>query len=366
MHATPDPRANNFDFLRFFAASVVVFGHSFWLSGRGVDEPLRRFTGSYDSADIAVHLFFVMSGYLIASSWLNSRSLIDFIGKRALRIFPALIVSVLAGVLVVGPLATQLAPADYWGSSETLRYLRNIALLTQFSLPGVFVDNPFPNTVNGSLWTLPYEVMMYATVVLLGVAGLFGRSSALLGFVVLLGTQFYLFPVFELQSDLLRKFSRLGAFFYGGVVLYLYRTRMLWSGKIAALLLGANLVTAGGEHWPLIHALTLPYLVIYLAHLRIPRLSGFGKAGDFSYGVYIFSFPLQQLIAYWSAGSLPLPAFMALGFAASLLAALLSWHLIEAPAMALKRYLPQARRRGEAALGGAAAADATFTVRRRS
>ncbi|MBV2207734.1 MAG: acyltransferase [Pseudomonas sp.] len=344
MNAT-DSRDNNFDFLRFFAASAVVFGHSFWLSGRGTSEPVRLFTGRYDSADIAVHLFFVMSGYLIAASWLNSRSVIDFVGKRALRIFPALAVSVLLGVLVIGPLATQLPLADYWSGPQTLGYLGNIALLTQFQLPGVFVDNPFPNTVNGSLWTLPYEVLMYASVVLLGMLGLFSRRMALLGLALLIATQFYLIPAFDLQSDLLRKFTRLGVFFYFGAVLYLYRHRIRWSWKIAVPLLATSLLSAGHGIWPLVHSLTLPYLVIYLAHLRIPRLAGFGKAGDFSYGLYIFSFPLQQLLMYWSAGSLPLLPFMVLGFSASLLAAVLSWHLVEAPALALKRYLPRGLRR---------------------
>ncbi|EIK53747.1 acetyltransferase [Stutzerimonas stutzeri TS44] len=361
MNAPSDPRNNNFDFLRFFAASTVVFGHSFWLSGRGASEPVRLFTGSYDGADIAVHLFFVMSGYLIAASWLNSRSLIDFAGKRALRIFPALAVAVLFGVLVVGPLATRLPLADYWSEPQTLGYLGNIALLTQFQLPGVFVDNPFPNTVNGSLWTLPYEVMMYVSVVLLGVLGLFRRRMALLGLAMLFAIQFYLIPALDLQSELLRKFSRLGVFFYFGAVLYLYRQRIRWSWKIAVPLLAASLLSAGHDIWPLVHALTLPYLVIYLAHLRIPALAGFGKAGDFSYGLYIFSFPLQQLLMHWSAGSLPLLPFMLLGFSASLLAAVLSWHLIEAPALALKRHLPRGVRRAtqpRPALAG------TATVRR--
>ena len=75
---------------------------------------MRLFSGSYDSADIAVHVFFVMSGFLIAASWLNSRSVLDFAAKRALRIMPALIVSVLFVVLVIGPLATRLPLGEYF------------------------------------------------------------------------------------------------------------------------------------------------------------------------------------------------------------------------------------------------------------
>ena len=109
-------------------------------------------------------------------------------------------------------------------------------------------------------------------------------------------------------------------------------------------MVSVNVLSARSEYWQLVHVLTLPYLTLYLAQLRIPRLAGFGKAGDFSYGLYIFSFPIQQLIMHWTDGQLPLIPFMLLAFAGSFIAAALSWHLIESPALALKRYLPRRRR----------------------
>ena len=338
---TPANRDNNFDFLRFFAAAMVVFGHSYGLAGQAHQEPLRLFSGSYDSADIAVHVFFVMSGFLIAASWLNSRSVLDFAAKRALRIMPALIVSVLFVVLVIGPLATRLPLGEYFRAPGTFAYLSNAALITEFRLPGVFASNPFPDTVNGSLWTLPYEVLMYATVVTLGLLKAFGRNMALISLLLMVVTHFWLIPLYEVQSDLLYKATRLGAFFYAGVAFYLYRQRILWSWKLATLMVVANLIFARNDQWEFVHVLTLPYLTLYLAQLRIPRLAGFGKAGDFSYGLYIFAFPIQQLIMHWSDGRLPLLPFMALSFITSLAAAVLCWHLIEAPALRLKRYLPQ-------------------------
>lgn len=354
MHApTTAPRDNNFDFLRFFAASMVVFGHSYGLSGQADREPLRLFSGSYDSADIAVHIFFVMSGFLIAGSWLNSRSVLDFAAKRALRILPALIVSVLLAVLLVGPLATALPLGDYFAAPGTLAYLSNAALITEFRLPGVFASNPFPDTVNGSLWTLPYEVLMYATVVTLGLLKAFGRNMALISLLLMVVTHFWLIPLYEVQSDLLYKATRLGAFFYAGVAFYLYRQRILWSWKLATLMVVANLIFVRSDQWEFVHVLTLPYLTLYLAQLRIPRLAGFGKAGDFSYGLYIFSFPLQQLLMHWTDGQLSLVPFMLLSFAGSLLLAVLSWHLIEAPALRLKRYLPRAPRSDQAAAAAA-------------
>ena len=336
--------ANNFDFLRFLAASAVVFGHCYWLSGAGSVEPVRLFTGSMDTADIAVNLFFVMSGFLIAASWMNSRSVLDFAAKRALRIFPALCVSTLFTVLIVGPLATALPLKDYLLSSQTLRYLSNTALVTQFHLPGVFTDNPFPNTVNGSVWTLPYEVLMYTALLAMGLLKVFGRIAVLVVPISLLLMHFHLAPALGLESDILRKSTRLGMFFFFGSALYLYRRQLPWNWKVALSMLALSLLSARTELWFYIHVLTLPYLTIYLAHLPIPRLSGFGKHGDFSYGIYIFSFPVQQLLMHWFSPQLPLGVFMAISLLASIGIAALSWHLIEAPALRLKRYLPGARK----------------------
>ncbi|WP_407291201.1 acyltransferase family protein [Stutzerimonas zhaodongensis] len=331
---------NNFDFLRFFAASAVVIGHCYWLSGLGHVEPVRLFTGSVDTADIAVHLFFVMSGYLIAASWINSRSGLEFGAKRALRIFPALVVSTLFTTFLVGPLATELSPREYLFNNETVRYLSNVALITQFHLPGVFTENPFPDTVNGSVWTLPYEVLMYTTLLILGLLKLFGRIVTLALPLALIIIHFHLAPNLGLESDILRKATRLGIFFFMGSALYLYRTSLPWNWQVALALLVLSLLSAGTELWLYFHVLTLPYLTIYVAHLKIPGLSRFGKFGDFSYGIYIFSFPIQQLLVHWLNPHLSLPAFMALSLSTSFAIAVLSWHLIESPALRLKRFLP--------------------------
>lgn len=331
---------NNFDFLRFLAASAVVVGHCYWLSGKGDVEPVRLFTGSMDTADIAVNLFFVMSGFLIAASWLHSRSVLNFAAKRALRIFPALAVSIIFTALVVGPAATALPQRDYLLDSQTFRYLSNIALITQFELPGVFTNNPFPHTVNGSVWTLPYEVLMYATLLLLGLLKAFGRATVLLVPVALIVVHFHLAPSLGVESDILRKSTRLGMFFFFGSALYLYRKSLPWNWKVALALLTLSLLSARTELWLYVHVLTLPYLTIYLAHLKIPGLSRFGRYGDFSYGIYIFSFPLQQLLMLWFGPQLSLPVFVLISLMISIAVAALSWHLVESPALRLKRYLP--------------------------
>ena len=345
MRAIPLPRtANNFDFLRLFAALMVVIGHSFWLFGSNALEPVKAFTGSWDLADIAVHVFFVMSGFLIAGSWVNTQSILSFAGKRALRIFPALIVAVIFTTFVVGPLATTLSVAEYLGHTGTWDYLANIILITDFRLPGVFMDSAFPNTVNGSLWTLPFEVFMYVSLMGLGLIVLHRVS---IGIPVLLATLcFFVAHVITLETSefaRLASLARLGTFFYAGASLYFFYDRLRWHWLVAVALILFQFVFAKSSIWPVVHALTLPYLVIYVGHLRIPAVANVGKAGDFSYGLYIFSFPLQQLMMHWWAQELSLAGFMAISIFVSGFFAVISWHFVEEPAMKLKRYLPRTR-----------------------
>lgn len=342
---------NNFDFLRFLAALLVVTSHSFWLHGGPYPE-LALF-GDTAIGTLAVYMFFIISGYLISASWLHSRSALDFVAKRLIRIFPALIVATLLTVLLIGPLATSLPLSEYFSTGRTWQYLSNLLLWIQFDLPGVFAANPFPTTVNGSIWTLPFVMFMDLTLIGLSLTGQFNRTVILTGFVSLTLVHLILLPQLGIRSQSVLNLFSLGMFFYAGVVLYLFREYVPLTWKIALPLLA--LMTAGVSTavWPLLLGLGLPYLVIYAAHLDIPRLPRFGKYGDFSFGIYIFSFPLQQLMMLWiGPEQLSLGAFMALSYAASLAVGVVSWHFIEKPALRLKRYLPQ-RKPGVAPRGDA-------------
>ncbi len=178
MHPTGSfhTRENNFDFLRFFAAALVLFAHCYPLVGRKMDEPLTVLTGYEKGGGIAVGIFFVISGYLITASYLNSRSPVSFLTKRALRILPALTVAVLLSAFVIGPMVTSWRLDNYLTSAKTWEYLKNILLITEYELPGVFNQNVYPDVVNGSLWTLPLEVMMYMGVLALGLVGFLRRG----------------------------------------------------------------------------------------------------------------------------------------------------------------------------------------------
>ncbi|WP_295467701.1 acyltransferase [uncultured Pseudomonas sp.] len=327
---------NNFDFLRFAAASTVVVGHGFWLSGRLDAEPILQLTGFTDAASIAVYVFFVISGFLITASFQRSRHPLDFLAKRALRIFPALIVSVLFSVLVVGWLATTHDTGAYFSDRQTLGFFKNILLLTRFELPGVFADNPFPDTVNGSYWTLPYEVFMYLSVLIIGVLGLLTRSVVMATLVVLVLGNFLLLPQMGIASFVLHKVFSLGMFFFAGALLQLAGPRIPWRLDIALALCLLSLAAVVWHVLPVIHLVSLSYVIIYLARARVPLLHGFGRCGDYSYGLYLFNFPVQQLLMHSFPDSFSLGGFLLLSYGLTLGLAVLSWHLIEAPALRFK------------------------------
>ena len=156
-----DPEKNNFHFIRFVAASLVVVGHSYSLLNKPdlIDHYSR---GLFPSGQIGVYAFFIISGYLVTQSLLRSRSYQSFTRNRFLRIFPGLAVVLLITVFVIGALDTQLSFYEYFTNRATYQYFDNIKLFLQTTpgLPGVFTSN-LHQGANGTLWTLAYEVMCY-------------------------------------------------------------------------------------------------------------------------------------------------------------------------------------------------------------
>lgn len=322
-----DARFNCFDTLRLCGALLVLVSHSFALSGRREPSIGRESLGH-----IGVLLFFGISGYLITQSWLREPRFLTYVAKRALRILPALIAVVLLVAFVLGPLVTTSELGAYFESSTTWRYVAgNVAMFPQYNLPGVFADNPYPDGANGSLWTLVHEVHAYAIVALLGIAGIFRRrliASAVLVLITLAAIKFPSGTHGIGDPRLLRAFAV-------GAILLLWRSEVPWNAPIAALAALVAVVTAslGAGEW--VWDVVVPYVTIYAA-FRIPT---FGRAitrhGDFSYGLYLWAFPVQQVIASrWHDVS---PAAMtAVALPVTFVVAVGSWKLVEKPALRFK------------------------------
>jgi peptidoglycan/LPS O-acetylase OafA/YrhL len=339
-------RSNNFDFLRALLAVLVIFSHSYaLLDSSSIRDPLylathRQMGFSY----IAVNLFFVISGFLITASWMRSRSTGDYLLKRALRIYPAFAVMSLFCLLVIGPLSVDDA-RSYLRSLSVSQYFTR---LLRFRLPdqaGVFANLPEAGMVNGSTWTILYEFICYILVLALGILGVLSRRALVVGlfaaaFSSYIWQEYRGLPLLSggggLGGLLLSPaYPRFLTYFLSGAVFYLYRDVIPHSRWAFALASVATLVSfAGGL------TLTLPifgsYLLLHTAFNRSLKLQGFARRGDLSYGLYLYAFPVQQiLIQYYGEHLGPLSLTIAATALATILAAL-SWHLVEAPFLRLK------------------------------
>lgn len=351
-----DSRDNNFNLLRFIAAFAVLFAHNFSLAtGKSGQDPIARITGQY-VAFYALDAFFVISGFLVTRSIVKRNDIRTFVLSRVLRIYPALIVVVFFCAFIVGPVFTNLSLIDYLCDLRTYKYFFiNFTLVSVHivdSLPGVFNDIPWRNSVNSSLWTLPWEVRMYATL-----AFLFYFTH--LRFQILNRKQFARLIFFiAVASFLIRSYQvlydkeflegtvnmfRFLALFFLGSSCYLYREKislspLMFSGMLFSLLV----LLAWKKLFLLASTLLSPYIILFLAYYPAGRIRKFNQLPDYSYGIYIYSFVVQQsLVAAFdgiSAWSL-----LVLSFLVSLLFAAFSWHFIEEKALRLKNSLSKSR-----------------------
>jgi len=328
-------RQDNFLLLRFLAASLVIFGHC-WAVGlnpSGETDWLGQRTLLF-SGTLAVNIFFFISGFLVTMSYQRRHSLWIFVKARALRIFPALMVCVTFTAVVLGPLVSELRVADYFADPHWLRYLLgNISMLDrQENLPGVFTHNRLPDIVNGSLWTIPIELCMYVFVAALGVAGLL-RTRLRFGLAIvamLLVVAAFRVP---LQVERLALFYGPAAFFVIGACCWMARDSVPVSGYGVLLLLFACAVFYRQPGYPLVFGALTAYGSLWLVF--VPGLQGFNRIGDYSYGLYLYGFVMQQLVAHGFPQFGPYRLFAA-SFPLALLAAIVSWHGIEKPALRWK------------------------------
>src|SRR5258706_9413439 len=169
---------SNFHLVRLAAALLVLFAHAFHLLQRAGDEPIGAWFVWLDASLLGVAIFFFVSGFLVSRSWDLGANLVAYLAARALRIAPGLWLALVAMVFLLGPAVTTVTAGDYFVAPQTWHYLAHNAVLdTKYLLPGVFDANSVRG-VNGSLWTIPLEVVLY---VVLGIAGWLGKAADKVG-----------------------------------------------------------------------------------------------------------------------------------------------------------------------------------------
>lgn len=349
---TFDKYHNNFDIIRLLAALGVVISHSYDLLGQDMHEPLRRLTaGHYSLSYYGVRIFFIISGFLIFKSASNSNSTSGYFRKRSLRIFPALIVALLVCIFFFGPLTTQLSLHKYFSNSNTFTYFLNVLLYhSQQQLPGVYrVHNLYP-VVNGSLWTLTYEFSFYILLYVAYTLKLLKTSViTILAFIALIITDVFIqdlsistlyYPSINMSPGAFIDFS---IFFLSGVIFAQLSDHIkitFISGTLAFFLFLSLTLYSNSFFNKIANYLILPYILFFISFIK-GRLNHAGKHGDFSYGIYIYSYPIQQTLIHFFPKISPFFLIIVSLFAL-IPFAYFSWFKIEKPMLLLKFRKPVA------------------------
>jgi peptidoglycan/LPS O-acetylase OafA/YrhL len=327
---------DNLLLLRAIAASIVIYAHGYALTPAVDDaDRLTPVFGIY-AGSVAVYAFFFVSGFLVTGSWQRQPSLGRFLAARVLRIVPAYALCLVVCALAIGAAISTLPAREYFADPEPWRFVGwNLTFPESmvYVLPGTFEGMPH-QAINGSLSTLPGEVRAYALLAIFGLLGLLDRTPRLL-LALLIAFALVVFAGFQVPLVGIGYFIPMLGYFALGALAWSARGVLPLHGGIALLLIGLAVVCRGGPLHGYAFALALGYSCLWFAY--VPRWPlGFNRFGDYSYGIYLWGFPMQQIVLHLvpdaSAMSVNLLAWpLALG------CAVISWHAVEAPALALSR-----------------------------
>lgn len=295
-------RKNNFGAIRLIAAIMVIVGHTYALIGQNPPETMWNPVQTF-----GVAIFFCVGGYLVTLSWLRQPDFKQYIVKRIFRIFPALIICILLTVFVIGPLITSLSVKEYFDNPSTYTYLLNCFLYINYALPGVFVNNIGSTAVNGSLWFLPVLFLIYLLVPLY--IGIGSRISAkaqkwyymgvTLFSIVFRGiwvVWFYDTHYVFYGMDFSHIVDVVPYFLMGGLFAVCRLEKYLNLSKAVVVMIGA----AACSYFPAPFSdcagcIFIPYVTLSLALEEKAVFIKMNKI-DISYGIFLFSFIIQQIL----------------------------------------------------------------------
>jgi peptidoglycan/LPS O-acetylase OafA/YrhL len=347
-----DARPNAIGFLRLLLAGMVIYSHAYLLGGFGPELLSRWSHGTTIAGFAAVQAFFVLSGWLLTQSWRHRPQLVAFLRNRALRLLPAFWVCLIVTACLLAPLVFLTTPehsGSFWSQTPApLGYIaRNlIQPRTQIGIGSLLASVPWPGDWNGSLWTLYYEGACYLALAAAGAMGLLtcarATGTAAIVSLMLLNIVWHLTPgvmpaivgrLFDTPGKLLVLHFAAG----GGWALWPGSRAAGWrSGTVIglAMLTLAASWRLGGYAW--LSPWLLPPVVIWLAE-NLP-LRGWEEklGGDYSYGLYVYGFPVQQLLVHFGANQAGLAVFFMASLTGAGLLAVASWHGAEKIALSWK------------------------------
>ncbi len=328
--------------MRLILSTGVILAHSYEVVAGEKVALIVCWTGwPRPFVALILPMFFALSGFLVAGSLERNKSIISFLGLRIIRLVPALSVEVTLSALILGPLFTGSTLYDYYSNPQFFHYFANIFGDIHYVLPGVFENNPLPDTVNSQLWTIPFELKCYGLLTLIACFGLFGPKrillvSALSLYLIIIG---HMLKHYRVDPPVLPQTfagALLVVCFLCGVTMYRWRSYLPYNGYLAILSAVLTIVTMlVPVYGDFLTPVPATYLTVYLGLLNPPRRTKL-LSGDYSYGMYLYGYPIQQ--AFTSFGNWT--HLWVLNFIVcwplSLGVAVLSWHFVEKPAFSLK------------------------------
>lgn len=323
---------NNLDLIRIFLASFVILGHTIPLNGTTdfwIDPITFFFPNTYSGA-ISVKIFFFISGLVVTNSYLNKNDFVYFIIARLFRILPALFFLCLITVFVIGPIFTNLTIQDYFSNPESVNYLKdNMLFKTQWVLPGVFKNNYYKDSINGSLWSLHFEMYAYLFLMISFLIVRFKKRIFfnLIFIIIIIDTLLPTRIIFnQLGNDpgiYLLPFSfALGSFF----AINSKEIRINYLTILFSLILYIISKNRGVEEIFLI--LFFCIMAVYISSLKI--IMKFKPKNDISYGIYLWGFLIQQIVFY-TFGKLYAGTHFIIALVFTLIIAYISFIFIEKP-----------------------------------
>lgn len=329
---------DNFLLLRVIASSMVIYGHSFALTQpNGETDIFLLYNWGRYSGDLAVSIFFAISGFMVTGSYLNRNSFTKFLMARAKRLLPALAAVLFICSIVIGPIITTFGVRDYYSNPETVKYLtKNITFWSSlsWSLPGVF-ENHRSTTVNGSLWTLTAEGIMYMVIAILGLSKLLLKKAiCFFLFAVIFFISIYDPVVLFKNTELIK----ICGYFCLGAIAQLYKDNLPVRHDIMLVLVTSTYFLRYTPAYFYVLAVATVYFCFWFAYL-LPHIP-LEKYGDPSYGIYLWGWSVQQIVISFNQ-KIPSRANCLWGLVISILLGYLSWHLIESKFLKLqfKNYL---------------------------
>lgn len=349
-----------FDFVRIALAFAVLAWHQPGIVTGDHSLPNASPIWIYNYG--VLPMFFALSGFLVAGS-AQRLTFHSFFVNRALRILPALAMEIFLSAFVLGLVFTSLSTKEYFTNPKFRTYFLNIVGWVHYKLPGVFETNPYPEFVNESLWTVPYEMACYALMVFVIATRALRWPRILLGFALfyIVASAFVQYLAVDVNSHprwlrmAVYVTQGLGGFIYGrdfylipsfcfGLIFFALRHKIPYSHALAAVLTLGVVITGilgDGRWWKfgllgLVAIPTFSYLAVYVGLTRIPPVPFF-SGGDYSYGIYLYGYPIQQALVAMIPVVLPWQIHLVLSGVATTLFAYVSWHYVEKPILRFRR-----------------------------